>query len=161
MEEDPKSDLEIGLPQSVQVAVCVDSDRLFIRSQSKGHGGSRAGFQVFALTTGGGLQIDLGAIVLRNHGMLNGADLNGDEIAFDAGNGDMLLHTGLNGSGNQLSHFLAAAYNRDTGVLDFTDNVMTAFIRMLHKSLDCTFLTLLHRIFGRHYNDRYRTISAK
>ena len=127
MEEDPKSDLEIGLPQSVQVAVCVDSDRLFIRSQSKGHGGSRAGLQVFALTTGGGLQIDPGDIVLRNHGVLNGADLNSDEIAFDAGNGDMLLHTALNGSGNQLSHFLAAAYNRDTGVLDFTDNVTTVF----------------------------------
>ena len=62
-------------------------------------------------------------VVLRQHGMLHGADLYADDAAVHRPGGDMLLHSGVGGAGDDLRHLLAAADHRHTAVLDLGNDI--------------------------------------
>ena len=72
-------------------------------------------------------------VVLRQHGMLHGADLDMDDIVFHRSNGDMLLHGGIGGAGNDLAHRLATADDGNADVLDFGNDItaMLAKVKLL------------------------------
>ena len=68
--------------------------------------------------------------VLGDHGVLHGAHLYSDSAAVDADDGDVLLHGGVRGAGDDLGHFLPAAHNGHAGVVKESDNVAAVFTDM-------------------------------
>ena len=56
-----------------------------------------------------------------------------DDIVFRRPDGDMLLHGGIGGAGNDLAHRLAAADDGNADVLDFGNDItaMLAKVKLL------------------------------
>ena len=124
---------ESRFPQTMEVAVGVD--RLDLVALAEGEADLRllAGMQFLALIALLGLERYPLDVVLRQHGMLHGADLDMDDIVFHRSNGDMLLHGGIGGAGNDLAHRLATADDGNADVLDFGNDItaMLAKVKLL------------------------------
>ena len=117
----------------MEVAVCVDRLNLITLAECKADLGFFAGMQLLALIALLGLERYPLDVVLRQHGMLQGADLDMDDIVFHCPDGDMLLHGGIGGARNDLPHRLAAADDGNADVLDFGNDItaMLAKVKLL------------------------------
>ena len=117
----------------MEVAVGVDRFDLVALAESKADLGFLARMQFLALVALLGVEGHPLNVVLRQHGMLHGADLDMDDIVFHRSNGDMLLHGGIGGAGNDLAHRLATADDGNADVLDFGNDItaMLAKVKLL------------------------------
>ena len=117
----------------MEVAVGVDRLDLVALAESEADLGLLAGVQLLALVALLGVERDPLNIVLRQHGMLHGADLDMDDAVFHRPDGDMLLHGGIGGAGNDLAHRLTAADDGNARVLDLGNDVaaMLANVKLL------------------------------
>ena len=107
----------------MEVAVSVDSLHLVTLAQSEADNGLLTGGENLALVALLGLQGDPLDVMLREHGMRCGADLDGYKIAFHLIDRNVLLCGGFCCSGDDLLHFLPTAHDRDTRVFDFGNDV--------------------------------------
>ena len=107
----------------MEVAVGVDRFDLVALAESEADLGLLAGVQLLTLVALLGVERDPLDIVLRQHGMLHGADLDMDDAVFHRPDRNVLLHGGVGGAGNDLAHRLAAADDRDACVLNFGNDV--------------------------------------
>ena len=62
-------------------------------------------------------------VVLRQHGMLYGADLDMNDAVFHSPDRDVLLHGGVGGTGDDLAHRLTATDDGNARVLDLGNDV--------------------------------------
>ena len=131
----------LRFPEAVQVAVGVDGFDLVALADGEADLGRFAGLQGLALVALPGLQGDPLNVVLREHGMLDGADGNGDGVAFHLINRHMLLQRCVGRAGDDLGHFLTAAHDGDPTVFDHGDDVaaMLADVKFLFHVIppDC------------------------
>ena len=84
----------------MEVAVGVDRFDLVALAESEADLGLLAGVQLLTLIALLGVERDPLDVVLRQHGMLHGADLDMDDAVFHRPDGDMLLHGGIGGAGD-------------------------------------------------------------
>ena len=120
-------------PQTVEVAVGVDRLDFVALAERKADLRLFARVQFLTLIALFGVEGHPLDVVLRQHGMLHGADLDMDDIVFHRPDGDMLLHGGIGGAGNDLAHRLAAADDGNADVLDFGNDItaMLAKVKLL------------------------------
>ena len=109
--------LEVGFPQTVEVAVGVNSNCLVI-AQMKGNIGGFARLQEFALTALFSLCIHPLNVMNFLHGMIHRANVDSNDAVLNGDSGDVLLAAGFYGVGNQRGHLLTAADGVDTRVVD-------------------------------------------
>jgi hypothetical protein len=125
--------LKFYLPQTVEIAISVNCDRLLI-CQGKGYLRLLAGGQIFALTAAVGLQVYPSDAVLLGHGVKNGANhyLNG--VALYLCHGDVLFTAGLYYTGLQLGHLLTAAYHGNARIMNETHDItaMLTNVKLAH-----------------------------
>jgi hypothetical protein len=119
-----KSDL--SLPETVEIAVCVYGNGLFIRKREADLG-SLAYLEVLALTALVRLEIYPENAVRFDHGVLDGADLNIDNIAVDLDNGNVLLMACFHYTGLQFLHFLSATHHGNARIVDHADQITAMF----------------------------------
>ena len=117
----------------MEVAVGVDRFDFIALAESEANLRLLAGMQFLALIALLGLERYPLDVVLRQHGMLHGADLDMDDIVFRRPDGDMLLHGGIGGAGNDLAHRLTAADDGNARILDLGNDVaaMLAKVKLL------------------------------
>ena len=117
----------------MEVAVCVDRLNLITLAECKADLRFFAGMQLLALIALLGLERYPLDVVLRQHRMLHRADLNMDDAVFHRPDGDVLLHGGVGGAGDDLAHRLTATDARDACVLNFGNDVtaMIATVKLL------------------------------
>ena len=84
----------------MEVAISVDRFDLIALAEGEADLRLFAGMQLLALIALLGLERYPLDVVLRQHGMLHGADLDMDDIVFHRPDGDMLLHGGIGGAGD-------------------------------------------------------------
>ena len=113
-------------------------------AESEADLGLLAGVQLLALVALLGVERDPLDVVLRQHGMLHGADLDMDDAVFHSPDRDVLLHGGVGGAGNDLAHRLTAADDGNARVLDLGNDVtaMLANVKLLLHD-DSPFLSLI------------------
>ena len=126
-----KAAQQLGHPQAVEVAVCVNSHCLVI-SQGEGNIGVITGLEGLALATVLRLDIDPLDEVLRSHGMVHSAHIDVDRAIFHSDHRQMLFTAGLHSVGLQSLHFLAAAHHRHAGVMDHAHQIaaVTADVKL-------------------------------
>jgi len=124
---------ESRFPQTMEVAIGVDRFDFIALAESEADLRLLAGMQFLALIALLGLERYPLDVVLWQHGMLHGADLDMDDTVFHRPDGDMLLHGSIGGAGNDLAHRLAAADDGNADVLDFGNNItaMLAKVKLL------------------------------
>ena len=117
----------------MEVAVGVDRFDCIALAESEADLRLFAGMQLLALVALLGVERDPLDVVLRQHGMLYGADLDMDDAVFHRPDRDVLLHGGVGGAGNDLAHRLTAADDGNTRVLDLGNDVtaMLANVKLL------------------------------
>ena len=117
----------------MEVAVGVNRLDLVALAERKADLRLFAGMQFLTLVTLLGVEGHPLDVVLRQHGMLHGADLDMDDAVFHRPDGDMLLHGGIGGAGNELAHRLTAADDGNARVLDLGNDVaaMLANVKLL------------------------------
>ena len=122
----------ISLPETVEIAVSVYGDGLFV-CESEAYDGRFAYLEILALTALVRLEIYPENAVFRDHGMFYGANLNVYDIAVDLDDGNMLFVACFHHTGLKLLHFLSAAHHGDARVVDHTDQIaaMLANIKFL------------------------------
>ena len=120
-------------PQAVEVAVGVDRLDFVALAERKADLRLFARVQFLTLIALLGVERDPLDVVLRQHGMLHGADLDMDDAVFHRPDRNMLLHGGVGGAGNDLAHRLAAADDGNADVLDFGNDItaMLAKVKLL------------------------------
>ena len=115
--------------------VAVGVDRLDLVALAEGEADLRllAGMQFLALIALLGLERYPFDVVLRQHGVLYGADLDMDDAVFHRPDRNVLLHGGVGGAGNDLAHRLATADDGNADVLDFGNDItaMLAKVKLL------------------------------
>ena len=107
----------------MEVAISVDRFDLIALAEGEADLRLFAGMQLLALIALLGLERYPLDVVLWQHGMLHGADLDMDDAVFHCPDRDVLLHGGVGGAGNDLAHRLAAADDGHTCVFDLGDDV--------------------------------------
>jgi len=117
----------------VEVAVGVDRFDLVALAESEADLGLLAGVQLLTLVALLGVERDPLDVVLRQHGMLHGADLDMDDAVFHCPDRDMLLHGRVGRAGDDLAHRLTAADDGNARVLDLGNDVaaMLANVKLL------------------------------
>ena len=117
----------------MEVAVGVDRFDFIALAESEADLGLLTRMQLLALVALLGVEGHPLNVVLWQHGMLHGADLDMDDIVFHCPDGDMLLHGGIGGARNDLPHRLAAADDGNADVLDFGNDItaMLAKVKLL------------------------------
>ena len=88
-------------PQTVEVAVGVDRFDFIALAESEADLRLFAGMQFLALIALLGLKRYPLDVMFRQHGMLHGADLDMDDAVFHRPDGDVLLHGGVGGAGDE------------------------------------------------------------
>jgi hypothetical protein len=83
----------------VEVAVGVDRFDFIALADERSRPPAFAGMQFLALVALLGVERDPLDVVLRQHGMLHGADLDMDDAVFHSPDRDVLLHGGVGGAG--------------------------------------------------------------
>ena len=128
----------------MEVAVGVDRFDLVALAESKADLGFLARMQFLALVALLGVEGHPLNVVLRQHGMLHGADLDMDDAVFHCPDRDVLLHGGVGGAGNDLAHRLTATDDGNARVLDLGNDVaaMLANVKLLLHD-DSPFLSLI------------------
>ena len=124
---------ESRFPQTMEVAVGVDRFDFIALAESEANLRLLAGMQFLALIALLGLERYPFDVVLRQHGVLYGADLDMDDAVFHRPDRDVLFHGGIGGAGNDLAHRLAAADDGNADVLDFGNDItaMLAKVKLL------------------------------
>ena len=117
----------------MEVAVGVDRLDLVALAESEADLGLFAGMQLLALIALLGVEGHPLDVVLRQHGMLHGADLDMDDAVFHSPDRDVLLHGGVGGTGDDLAHRLTATDDGNARVLDLGNDVaaMLANVKLL------------------------------
>ncbi len=117
----------------MEVAVGVDRFDFIALAESEADLRLLAGMQFLALIALLGLERYPLDVVLRQHGMLHGADLDMDDAVFHCPDRDVLLHGGVGGAGDDLAHRLTAADDGNADVLDFGNDItaMLANVKLL------------------------------
>ena len=117
----------------MEVAVGVDRFDLVALAKSEAGLGLLAGVQLLTLIALLGVERDPLDVVLRQHGMLHGADLDMDDAVFHSPDRDVLLHGGVGGTGDDLAHRLTATDDGNARVLDLGNDVaaMLANVKLL------------------------------
>ena len=117
----------------MEVAIGVDRFDFIAIAESEADLRLFAGMQLLALVALLGVERDPLNVVLRQHGMLHGADLDTDDAVFQRPDRNVLLHGGVGGAGNDLAHRLAAADDGNADVLDFGNDItaMLAKVKLL------------------------------
>ena len=115
--------------------VTVGVDRLYFVALAEREADLRllAGMQLLALVALLGVEGHPLNVVLWQHGMLHGADLDMDDAVLHRPDGNVLFHGGVGGAGNDLAHRLTAADDGNAHVLDLGDDVaaMLANVKLL------------------------------
>lgn len=123
----------------MQVAVLIHCNSLLAAEAEVGMG-SGLGLERLAQAAVFGLNIDPLDEVLGDHGMVDGADVDGELVAVDGNDGQVLLAAGVHGIGDEGFHLLAAAHHRHAGIVDHADEVaaVTADIELgFHNETSC------------------------
>ena len=117
----------------MEVAVGVDRFDLVALAESEADLGLLAGVQLLTLIALLGVERDPLDVVLRQHGMLHGADLDMDDAVFHCPDRDMLLHGRVGRAGDDLAHRLTAADDGNARILDLGNDVaaMLANVKLL------------------------------
>ena len=117
----------------MEVAVGVDRLHRVPLAESKADLGLLTRMQFLALVALLGVEGHPLDVVLRQHGMLHGADLDMDDAVFHRPDRDVLLHGGVGGAGDDLAHWLTAADDGNARVLDLGNDVaaMLANVKLL------------------------------
>ena len=117
----------------MEVAVGVDRLDLVALAERKADLRLFAGMQFLTLIALFGVEGHPLDVVLRQHGMLHGADLDMDDAVFHRPDGDVLFNRRVGHAGNDLAHRLAAADDRSARVLDLGNDVaaMLANVKLL------------------------------
>ena len=120
-------------PQAVEVAVGIDRLDFIALAESEADLRLFDGVQFLALVALLGVERDPLDVVLRQHGMLHGADLDMDDAVFHSPDRDVLLHGGVGGAGDDLAHRLTATDDGNARVLDLGNDVaaMLANVKLL------------------------------
>ena len=111
----------------MEIAVGVNAFHLIPFAEGKADLGSVAGVQLLALVALLGVDGNPLDVVLRQHGMGHGTDLDMDDAIFDRPNGEVLFYSGIGGIGDDLAHFFTAADHRYTGILYLGDDIAAMF----------------------------------
>ena len=114
--------LQLCHPQTVEIAVGIYRDSL-IAAEAEAHVRSIAGLQRLALTAVLGLEIDPLDVMLGNHGMIHGADIDADRAVGQGDDGQMLFAARLDGVGHESLHFLTAADEGNAGIVYHADQI--------------------------------------
>ena len=114
---------ESRFPQTVEVAVGVDRFDFVPLAESEADLRLFAGMQFLTLIALLGLERYPFDVVLRQHGVLHGADLDMDDAVFHRPDGDVLFNRRVGRAGDDLAHRLAAADDGHTCVFDLGDDV--------------------------------------
>ena len=124
-------------PQTVEVAVGVDRFDFIALAESEADLRLFAGMQFLALVALLGVERDPLDVVLRQHGMLHGADLDMDDAVFHRPDGDVLFNRRVGRAGDDRAHRLTATDDGNARVLDLGNDV-TAMLSnvklLLHDS---------------------------
>ena len=117
----------------MEVAIGVDRFDFIALAESEADLRLLAGMQFFALIALLGLERYPLDVVLWQHGMLHGADLDMDDAVFHSPDRDVLLHGGVGGAGDDLAHRLTATDDGNARVLDLGNDVaaMLANVKLL------------------------------
>ena len=117
----------------MEIAVCVDRFDLVALAESEADLRLLARVQFLTLITLFGVEGYPLDVVLRQHGMLHGADLDMDDAVFHSPDRDVLLHGGVGGAGDDLAHRLTATDDGNARVLDLGNDVaaMLANVKLL------------------------------
>ena len=101
---------QIGLPESMKVAVLINCHRLFV---AYAYHCFWLILEIYTDASVLSLNIDKSYMMLREHRVCNASDFYLDHALIESGNyRDMLLKTCINCSRDQLLHLLSTAYNR-------------------------------------------------
>ena len=124
---------ESRFPQTMEVAISVDRFDLIALAEGEADLRLFAGMQLLALIALLGLERYPLDVVLRQHGMLHGADLDMDDAVFHSPDRDVLLHGGVGGAGDDLAHRLTSTDDGNARVLDLGNDVaaMLANVKLL------------------------------
>jgi len=117
----------------VEVAVGVDRLDFVALAERKADLRLLARVQFLALVALLGVEGHPLDVVLRQHGMLYGADLDMNDAVFHSPDRDVLLHGGVGGTGDDLAHRLTATDDGNARVLDLGNDVaaMLANVKLL------------------------------
>ena len=117
----------------MEVAVGVDRLDLIALAESEADLRLFAGMQFLTLIALLGLERYPFDVVLRQHGVLHGADLDMDDAVFHRPDGDVLFNRRVGRAGDDLAHRLAAADDGNADVLDFGNDItaMLAKVKLL------------------------------
>ena len=143
----------------MEVAVGVDRLDLVALAESEADLRLFAGMQFLTLIALLGVERYPLDVVLRQHGMLHGADLDMDDAVFHCPDRDVLLHGGVGGAGNDLAHRLTAADDGNARVLDLGNDVtaMLANVKLLlHDRFSFSFFNSFLREFQNSSGDGCR-----
>ena len=116
----------ISLPETVEIAVRVYGEGLFI-FEGETYDGRFAYLKVLTLTALIRLEIHPENAVFRKHGMFYGADRYVDDVAFHLYGGDMLFVACFHHTGFQLLHFLSAAHQGYSRIVDHAYQIAAMF----------------------------------
>ena len=117
----------------MEVAVGVDRLDLVALAESEADLRLFPGMQFLTLVALLGVEGHPLDVVLRQHGMLYGADLDMNDAVFHSPDRDVLLHGGVGGTGDDLAHRLTATDDGNARVLDLGNDVaaMLANLKLL------------------------------
>ena len=115
--------LVLRLPETMEVAVCVNSLYLVTLANCKANLRFLTWLQKLALIALLGLEGHPLNVVFRNHRMFHCTDGHGDLVALNLIDRNMLFLRSIRSAGDDLCHLLAATHNRDARVFDLCDDV--------------------------------------
>ena len=115
--------LDLAHPETVQVAVSINCDRLVVLAELEFYVGIAVGLEFLEEVAVLELYEYPLDIVCINHRMINCTDVYVEYAALYGCDRYMLLAACIDYIGNQLFHLLAAAYDRNACIMDLMDDI--------------------------------------